>query len=321
MERYCALARRINKFGVPDKQWLSALNMDEVYNTVQLMRASGDATIRHLYQRTATIVDTRDRIFTPTAQWRFFSGTFIEIETRLFIATVSHSIGNYDSPSRYVLTTKNGRPHPAGASVILRSVPTDDNHPDVGLLELDRELFQLFDGFEAIDISRVSVAPPEQRLASLMGTPAETITIHPIQSHEWGISGTLSGFTTAAIAVDQWPDLNLQKPLDANFDMLVRYPDGSPDIRDDSGMRTTLPEPFGISGGGLWIHDHGNNDFWLPDKCQLVGIQSSWLRDAAYVRLTRIAHWLDLICANYPDLRDALANIDGYSVGESKKPR
>jgi len=189
-------------------------------------------------------------------------------------------------------------------------------------MELDAKMFQAFDGFETIDTSRISVASPERHLASLMGTPVETVQIHPIENNKWGISGTLSGFTTAAINVDEWPDLNLStNPLDSNVDLIVRYPDDSPDIRDNSGMQSELPEPYGISGGGLWIHDDCQGDLWLPDRCQLVGIQSSWLSDAEYVRLTRISYWLDLVRCNYPDLRYAIDKIDGYSFGGSGMAR
>ncbi len=287
--------------------------MDEPTISHQLMMASGDATIRHLYARTATLVDTHDRPFDKTAGWEIFSGTFVEIKHRLFVATVSHSIDNFENPSRFVLTAKNGHPHPSGSKIVLNTFATDHDRPDVGLMKLDPELFQTFDGFQSIGLDRISLRPPERHLSSLMGTPSETVKIYPIENGDWGISGTLSGFTTAAIEHDEWPQLNLQTPLDPELDLLVRYPNDSPDIRDDTGMQSELPEPYGISGGGLWIHDDCQNDIWLPGNCQIVGIQSSWLTDIEYVRLTKISHWLDLVYSHYPDLRDAIDELDGYT--------
>ena len=284
--------------------------------------ASGKAAIRHLYARTATIVDTCDQSFGPNADWKIFSGTFIQIKNRLFVATVSHSVDNFENPSRYVLIPKSGRFHPNGAAIVLKTIATDHDSPDVGLIELDSEMFREFEGSETIDISRISVARPERLLASLMGIPSKTVEIHPIENNRWGISGTMSGFTTAAINLDEWPNLNLpDKPLDSNIDILVRYPDESPDIRDDIGMQSELPEPYGISGGGLWIHNDCQNDLWTPDYCQLVGIQSSWLRDAEYVRITRISYWLDMVYSNFPDLRDVIEQIHGYSFGDSEMTR
>ena len=163
------------------------------------MMASGDATIRHLYARTATFVDTRDRPFSKNAGWEVFSGTFVRIGHRLFVATVSHSIDNFENPSRFVLTAKNGQPHPNGSKIVLDTIATDHDRPDVGLIELNTELFGSFDGHQSVGLDRISLLPPECHLSSLMGTPSETVQIHPIENGKWGIGGTLSGFTTSAI--------------------------------------------------------------------------------------------------------------------------
>ena len=295
--------------------------MNEPTISPQLMMASGDATIRHLYARTATFVDTRDRPFSKNAGWEVFSGTFVRIGHRLFVATVSHSIDNFENPSRFVLTAKNGQPHPNGSKIVLDTIATDHDRPDVGLIELNTELFGSFDGYQSVGLDRISLLPPECHLSSLMGTPSETVQIHPIENGKWGIGGTLSGFTTSAIDHAEWPRLNLREPMVKEIDLLVRYPNDSPDIRDDTGMQSELPDPHGVSGGGLWIHDDCQNELWLPDNCKIVGIQSSWLKDAEFVRLTKISAWLDLVYSNYPDLRDMIDKLDGYSFGGSELAR
>lgn len=294
---------------------ISGIEMDDSHISRQLILASGNATLRHLYARTATFVDTQDRL--NRANWKLFSGTFVQIKQRLFVATVSHSIDNVDHPSRYVLTTKSGHPHPNSKKIVLKAIAKDNKRPDIGLIELNAEMFREFHGLASISTPRISIAPPEGQLASLMGTPSETVKIHPLDNEKWGISGTMSGFTTVAVNIDECPELKrLATPLDSNVDLLVRYPNSSPDIRDDAGVKTDLPKPHGLSGGGLWIHNSQQRDLWLPENCQLVGIQSSWFPDAGYVRLTRISHWLDLVYSNYPDLRDSIDNIDGYKFGE-----
>ena len=295
--------------------------MDEPSINPELLMASGDATIRHLYRRTATFVDTCDQRYGKNADWKIFSGTFVRIAQRLFVATVSHSIDNLENPSRFVLTTKNGHSHPNGSTIVLNTFATDHDRPDVGLIELDAELFQSFDGLESIGLDRISLLPPERHLSSLMGTPSETVKIHPMENGQWGVGGTLSGFTTSAIDHSKWPRLNLQQPMSQEIDLLVRYPNDSPDIRDDTGMQSELPNPHGVSGGGLWTHDDCQNGLWLPDNCKLVGIQSSWLKDVELVRLTKISFWLDLVYSNYPDLRDVIDELDGYSFSGSKLAR
>jgi hypothetical protein len=276
----------------------------------QFMMASGNATIRHLFERTVMIVDTNDFGFDRNEEWKTFSGTLVEIGDRLFVATVSHSLDNLESPSRFRLMTIDGRNHSASSDVVLQTAGRDGDRPDVGFLELDPTLFQSFSTSSAIGLPRISTLPPDGQLASLMGTPYTTVNFSQNEIQEWGISATVSGFTTAAIETSEWPNINLRTPFDAEFDLLINYPDSSPDIRDEQGAQTQLENPHGVSGGGLWIHGHvdpnADTSIWTPDNCKLVGIQASWIPSRGFVRLTRISHWLDLVREKCPELAEQI---------------
>jgi hypothetical protein len=273
----------------------------------QFMMASGNATIRHLFERTVMFVDTKDLPFERNEEWETSSGTLVAIGNRLFVATVSHSLQNLESPSRYRLMTIDGRNHPASSDVVIRTVGRDDDRPDVGFIELNPDVFHSFSTNVPIDLSRISIVPPEGQLSSLMGTPYATVKFSQNDQSEWGISATVSGFSTSAIEIDDWPNINLEIPFDPEIEMVINYPNDSPDIRDEHGNQTKLKNPHGISGGGLWIHGHveseANTGVWTPSACKLVGIQASWIPKRGFVRLPRIPHWLDLVRDEYPDLR------------------
>lgn len=277
----------------------------------QFMMASGDATIRHLFERTVMFVDTKDLPYERNKEWKTFSGTLIDIGGRLFVATVSHSLDNLISPTRYRLMTIDGRNHDASGEVVLRTAARRSARPDVGFVELDPELFHSFSTNVAIPLSRLSTSPPEGKLSSLMGTPYTTVNLSRDSQLNWGLSATMSGFTTSAIESSDWPSINLGTPFDPSVDLVVNYPSSSPDIRDQQGNQTDLERPHGISVGGLWIHGHvepeSQHSVWTPNDCKLVGIQASWISRRGFVRLTRISHWLELVREQSPDL---IAQVD-----------
>ena len=271
------------------------------------MKASGNATIRHLFERTVMYVDTKDLPFANHDKWKTSSGTLVSIGNYLFVATVSHSLDHFEKPTRFRLMTPDGRNYEQSANVFIRTIASDFDRPDVGLMELDAKLFRQFSTNTPIELSRISIDSPEEKLSSLMGTPFSTVNFSQNNEDEWGVSATVSGFTTVAIKLDDWPKLNLETPFDADIEMLINYPSDSPDIRDEDGNQTKLEIPRGISGGGLWTHGHTESDeLWTPDACKLAGIQASWISQKGFVRLPRIIHWLRLVHENYPDLRQII---------------
>lgn len=280
----------------------------------QFMLASGNAVLRHLFQRTVMLVDTNDLPYAER-RWITFSGTLIRIGDRIFVATVSHTLENVENPTRYSLMAMTGHNHQNSNRVFRKTIGTENDRPDVGLMELDLDILATFCENESIGTNRISVAPPECNLSTLMGIPTSTVELSENESGQWGLYCTASGFSTAAIEIDSWPSMNLETPLDPEIDLLVGYPDRSADIRDMDGNQTDLDNPKGLSGGGLWVHGHSDqgSELWTPESCKLVGIQSGWIRSREFVRLARISHWLELVWRNYPDLREAIeTEIEGF---------
>ena len=74
--------------------------------------------------------------------------------------------------------------------------------------------------------------------------------------------------------------------------------------------RTKMPEPYGISGGGIWAMDIIKAEgIWQSDQAKLVAIQTRWNEKKRYVKGTRIHHWLALIRENYDDLQDCITAV------------
>jgi len=269
-----------------------------------VLQASGNALVPHLFQYTVTIVDTQGLPETRATEWLTFSGTLVTIADRLFVATASHCLENADNPDRYRIMADDGRFHEEGSAAVVATKCTPRHRPDVGLIELDRKSFTDSLAKPAIPISRITTDEIENRLATLMGTPYKSVSIFPGGAK--GINATVAGYATSPIDVANWPHINAQKPLDATVDMFMRYPSNSPDIRDESGFHTDLPNPHGMSGGGVWDHGLGTLGVWSVHDSRLAGIQSAWSKRHGYVRVVRICHWVALVHQHCASVRPAL---------------
>lgn len=263
------------------------------------MQASGNALLPHLFQYTVTVVDTKRLPESQFLEWGFFSGTLVSIASRLFIATASHCLDNEGCPDRYRVVADDGRLSDEGSAALITIRGTSGHRPDVGLIELDSDSYSTFCPKPAIPISRITTDNIENRLAMLMGTPAESVKILTDR-----MSAVASGYNSSPIDEAEWPRINPEKhDLDKTIDMLMRYPNHSPDIRDETGIHTDLPDPRGMSGGGLWDHGLATSHVWSVEDSRLAGIQSAWFPKRGYVRIVRVMHWLALVRQHYPSLR------------------
>ena len=91
------------------------------------------------------------------------------------------------------------------------------------------------------------------------------------------------------------------KSHDKSKDIYIDYELTSVFVEKQLGM--DMPEPFGLSGGGLWaLPINDRTKLWRPSDTTLIGIERSWLKDSSCVCCTQIQHWLKLVAYDYPDL-------------------
>lgn len=78
----------------------------------------------------------------------------------------------------------------------------------------------------------------------------------------------------------------------------------------DGSLDEILPEPHGVSGGGVWsfskLQDHA---VWSPERARLVGIASSWRDQDKEEVAVRIECWLELVANQIPELCDEVTTI------------
>ncbi|MEM8865398.1 MAG: hypothetical protein AAGF31_07605, partial [Planctomycetota bacterium] len=104
-----------------------------------------------------------------------------------------------------------------------------------------------------------------------------------------------------------WPTFNADPSLDQSIDIMMHYPSGTADThRTDTGEPVELPNPKGMSGGGLWDQGFDADELWSTDSAFLFGIQCSWFPTKRYVRVVQISHWLDLVKTRFPELTSSI---------------
>jgi hypothetical protein len=269
---------------------------------------STNALLAHLFGSSVSIIDTKHK--DDPSEWGFFSGTLIEIGDRLLVATASHCIENLTSPTRYWILGDKPAFKSDGVPEVLATHAVDNDRPDVGIIELNPKSFRAYSSKIGIPLSRVKTVGlgREGRAALLIGAPFEK-NEKEIKGAARGTKTVVIGYTSVPINNMEWPTFNADPPLDQSIDILMKYPSGTADThRTDTGEPIELPDPRGMSGGGLWDIGLETGEVWTTDSAFLFGIQSTWFLGKRFVRAVQIAHWLELVKDRIPELSNAIEN-------------
>jgi hypothetical protein len=233
------------------------------------------------------------------------SGTLVSIDDKLFIATASHTIPAISEDDIWVFHTDPNRSTSAQMP-ILNKGKNPNNNPDVGFLELGANTYVDYLKERACPLEHLAILGVGRPLQStiLVGSPAEYV-----KKRQYAGPATI-GFEPLIIAYLTIPLMESEWTSDLNLDpikhILLEYPD-TPGQQLETGDSTLLPNPEGMSGGGIWDHGFEGNVLWTNKSAKLIGIQSGWYKESPrYVCATQIIHWLRLIHNNYPDLQSVL---------------
>jgi hypothetical protein len=253
-----------------------------------------------LYRRTISFFSSENE-----GEIHLASGILVSIGHRLFIATASHTVPKLPSAEIWVLSEQIAHSSDQHVPILNRGKhPADD--PDVGFLELDANTAREYLKMEACPVERLAVRGVGRSLRSVMliGNPGELVRfkehIGPGSSTpEPAINPVVIAYSTVPLMEPEWPDV---KDADPGKDIFLDYPK-TPAQQVETGEPMFLPNPKGMSGGGLWDQGFETAELWSTDSARLIGIQSSWHPRLRYARCVQIIHWLRLIHSHYQDLR------------------
>ena len=241
--------------------------------------------------------------------YRSGSGTLVRIADHLFVATAAHVIPPRPNGRMLVIGSKWREPA-SGMLAILRH--GKEPACDVGYLDLDVEIALEHIKCESCGLEDLRDLGQGRvlRSAILLGSPSCEATLER-QSLEFGVVGYSCSPMSAEEIEERAPDNGWDSRVDVFLD--YQFTDCR---RMDTMENVVAPTPPGMSGGGLW--DQGfDSGVWSSEKAKLFAIQNSWHRTKGYIRATQIRHWLRLICDDYPDLREVVAEAHPSVVGKS----
>lgn len=218
------------------------------------------------------------------------SATCVEIEDRLFVATVAH---NFDKVKNFNAFSGNKGTNEA-LKIIRDSCDYLPDKPDVAWLEVDRK---------------------SAERSKLKGIPLERIVPDAVLN-----SSTIYFFTgTPAVLskvehVSDSPELVLTQLLMGS--MLVDGIDPSADVielelsnePDNFIGPNEMPAPPGMSGGGIWVAEESDTLVWQVNL-KLIGMGTSYFRNGNNLTKfngVKMHHWLKLISRDLPELQPTI---------------
>jgi hypothetical protein len=210
------------------------------------------------------------------------SGTFIRIDSNLFVATAKHLFEGFDRDDLVGIYWGKDD-NRAGANI--DSIIVDEAH-DLAAIPLPSDT----------PASGWPLNPANESDADLFvlsGIPAEKCDIDLNSKSLY-----VGHFSLGCIELppNLWPT-NPEKPIQSNVDLLLNYTRNY--ATDDLGDPMNPIAPFGMSGGGIWSVPKNTDSVWAPEEARLIAIQSSvessqW----RYLRAIRIEPWLKMLSAN-----------------------
>ncbi len=284
--------------------------MDDKVKLAVFSQAS-DSLFKHLSPYSLSIIDTKDKDDPTCGNWEIFSGTLVEVGDRLLVATASHCVRTATAPTRYWILGDQPRFRSEGVPAVLASWNTSGDRPDVGILELDQAGWQQFSLKTPCPLSRIRNAGlgRSQRSVSLIGSPGQYVE-QDIRNGAKGLKAVVTGYSTVSLDETEWSNYSISPAPAPDLDIILDYPAGDAHTtRLDTGEPIVLPNPVGMSGGGLWDQGFGINGqdtLWTHDDAFLFGIQSAWHERQRYVRAVQVIHWVRLVHRHYTSLRNTL---------------
>jgi hypothetical protein len=261
--------------------------------------ATGEASTENVYRYTVAYVY-------PTSDGGVdgASGTVIQIGPRLLLATVGHAVPK--SIKSVALVKKAGLLTPESLTYVTRRMVSSS--ADVAVFELEPNAITRA-GLEAIGLERIhdgQTGSPNFK-ARLIGFPKSWIVAKnplPGLKRFHGL-----GYGCEPIEPSRWPAIGVaEDTFDEGRDIVVEYSHDTIDFGRKLDVPPGVPDPFGMSGGGIWQRTVAvpADEIWTAEGLCLFGIQSSWLDKKGYLKAVQIIHWLKLVADEYPELRAEL---------------
>ena len=226
------------------------------------------------------------------------SGTCVEIDGRLFIATAAHNFQDI----------------PRGGTVTFLPGLYGSSHTPL------KDIAHNYGAYGAKgtpDVAWIEIDPQSARESNVLGISLDVIkswhTMRPDEEYgNYEVTGFPAGLSERISRLESkvWLIIYNTKPgkNTKSDDLVLDYAESAfRQLPGGERVLTPLPHPSGISGGGIWYTPSVKvTEVWSPSRCRLIGIATEyWERKREIVGL-RIRHWLTFLLDDHPELRTSI---------------
>jgi hypothetical protein len=227
------------------------------------------------------------------------SGTLFKFGSRYFIATAAHCIKRLDL-SNIRIAYCESKYSDRFTLVRKGTLGGEKGDPyDVGYLELDKRVVDCTPA-EFLTLDQVTLEhDPVESLVFLFGFPSEIVPKDEVTKQRRFRLRYL-GLQTLMAKPDSLPGF-----VNQDTDLVLMCSEEG--VSGHNRKRHLVPNPEGISGGGIWIY---NPNLASPligaHNARFIGIQKSWSKPQRLVVGNKAISLLRLLWRDYPELREIL---------------
>lgn len=258
------------------------MNLDQ---KKQILRASKALMNRHIFDRTVVLAAHDEKSIHAHG-----TGLLLRIDDQPIVITAAHVIKDFDPQTIQLITTEkpsNVRFTPGAGDLYGGDVNED---LDVGFLRIGDSATPLLANKRFLNFEDLEFFPSglTTDLAVLFGMPG---TEYKERIHDVHSFGSFTYMTSFPEEMDWSAPGNRPTLLTIGYDETVEDAFTGQDI--------VLPDPHGMSGGGLWRTRFAGAAIWTPDRLRLVGILTEFHEDRREVKANRVENLYHLLSHHF----------------------
>lgn len=276
---------------------------------VKILEASKKIINQHLFERTVVLA-----AYNKNGIFNHGTGILVEVQGRKLVITAAHVVKGIDPAAIQLITTEfpsNVRFEPRSGDLQGGDVGEE---LDVAFLYIDDAATPLLSAKRFVRLEDMELFPTGLKtdLAILFGMPG---TEHEKPAKNVDVFKTFTYMTffpddanrrksqTAVQppvmyydeffpvdSVENTPDEE-SVLLTVNYDQMVK------DVFTGEAME--LPDPHGMSGGGIWRTRFANSTIWTPANLHLVGIMTEFDEERRELRANRLENLYNLLSKHF----------------------
>jgi len=253
---------------------------EKIKRQLVLLKESNEAVVRYLDDTSIALLINRQAVA---------SGTCVNIGSKYFVATAAHNLIGCTKEDVFLIYSKEFSDYKLAITNLGIQGGQPNNPLDIGFIELSKsEALKSRKRF--IDLSQLELGVNQKNddLILVSGYPSDIV-----KTFKQGNAVSPIGYTThsSSSAIKQLPA----------YDIILEYPKDGNAIY--SAKISSLPNAYGLSGGGFWLLHINDDGIWSTNSIRLIGIDISWDKKSRWIKGIQIQHWLNFVIQEYPEIK------------------